>query len=362
MAHAIALLHGDGTSVELADALRHVLDATGVALDWGPVDLGQAALEAEDSTLPERARGAVADAGACFRTPVAPPVGRSLRPLDLELRDAFELFARAWTFASLPGVPGAAAGADLVLFAQNLEGLTLGLEFTRRGEGAARLIELVEQVHGRRLDEDAGISLKPVTPGGTDRLVEAAYRFALERGRKKLSLVHQARSQQRASDGLFQHTARNVAVRFPEIEFEDLPAAEAGERLVRDPGRFDVIATPDLLGELLAGVATGVVGGPGVVPVALLGDEVSVFGPAHGPLPTTGGRSEANPAATLLAGAAMLRHLGEGRAAERVGRAVAAVVAEGRFVTPDLKAVPQDGTAVGTGEMARAVARAVETP
>ena len=359
MPHGLALLHGDGSSAELAEAVRVVIDATGTPVEWSVVDLGAEALESEPCSLPEPAREAVAAAGVALRTPVAAPIGRSLRPLDLELRDAFDLFVRRWTFRSLSGVPGVARGVDIALFAQNLEGLAAGIEFPRRDPATARLLDLIEELRGRRLPADTGLTLKAVSPGGTDRVVEAAYEYARERERQRLALVHQTGSEQRASDGLFAHTARNVAVRFPDIGFEDVPAPELGRRLLREPQALDVIVTLALPGELLAGVATGLVGGPGLVPLAHLGDEVCVFGPAHGPLPTLGGRSFVNPAATLLAGAEALRHLGQGGAAERIERALAAVVAAGVAVTPDLKTPPDDPSAVGTREMAEAVVRAL---
>jgi isocitrate dehydrogenase (NAD+) len=359
MAHGLALLHGDGTSAELAEAVRVVIDATGTPVDWAVVDLGMEVLEAESSSLPEAAREAVAGAGVALRTPVSPPIGRSMRALDLELRDSFGLFARRWSFRALPGVPGAVPGVDLELFAQNQEGLASGIEFPRRGPATARLLDLIEEAHGRRLPDDAGMTIKAVSPGGTERLVETAYEFARARGRTRLTLVHQTASEQRASDGLFAHTARNVAVRFPDVVFEDVPAPELGRRLVREPQALDVIVTLALTGELLSGVAAGLVGGFGLVSMVHVGDEVCVFGPAHGPLAAVGGRSFANPAASLLAGAGALRHLGEVQAAERVERALAAVVAAGRAVTPDLKTLSDDPTAVSTREMAEAVARAV---
>jgi len=359
MSHGLALLHGDGSSAALADAARAVIEATGTPVDWSVVDLSPERLESEDTTLPERARAAVASAGATLRMPVTPPIGRSLPPVDRELRDAFDLFARRWTFTGLRGVPGVARGIDIALFAPTLEGLAAGIEFPRRGRATERLLDLIESEHGRRLPEDAGVTIKAVSPSGTARVVEAAYEYARARGRKRLALVHQTGSEQQASDGLFAHTARNVAVRYPDVGFEDVSAPELGHRLVREPAGLDVIVTLALPAELLAGVATGLVGGSGLVPVALLGSEVSVFGPAHGSLPTRAGRSLVDPGAAILAAAAALRHLGEDAAAERVERALASVVAEGVHVTPDLKTLPDDPTAVDTRAMAEAVARAV---
>jgi len=129
--------------------------------------------------------------------------------------------------------------------------------------------------------------------------------------------------------------------------------------LVRDPNQFDVIVTTNLFGDILSDLCSGLVGGLGMAPGANIGEKLAVFEPVHGSAPKYVGQNKVNPCATILSGALLLRHLGEDDAAERVERAVEAVVSQGARVTYDLKADRNDPTAVGTREMAQAIVEAM---
>jgi isocitrate dehydrogenase (NAD+) len=166
--------------------------------------------------------------------------------------------------------------------------------------------------------------------------------------------VHKANIM-KLSDGLFLAVAREVAGQYPDIAFDDRIVDNMCMQLVQKPELYDVLVLPNLYGDIISDLASGLVGGLGVSPGANIGDEWAVFEPIHGSAPKYAGQNRANPTATILSGALMLRHLGEVEAAERVEAAVRAVIAEGRQVTYDLKPSPNDPTAVGTQEMAAAI-------
>ncbi len=159
------------------------------------------------------------------------------------------------------------------------------------------------------------------------------------------------------TDGLFLATARKIAPEFPEIEFEDRIVDNMCMQLVQKPELYDVLVLPNLYGDILSDLAAGLVGGLGVAPGANLGPDSAVFEATHGSAPKYKGQNKVNPTALILSAVLMLHHLKEDTAASRLERAVAAVIAEGKDVTYDMKADRHDPTAVGTHEMATAICR-----
>ena len=159
------------------------------------------------------------------------------------------------------------------------------------------------------------------------------------------------------SDGLFLETARNVAKDFPEIEFEDRIVDNMCMQLVQKPELYDVVALPNLYGDILSDLCAGLIGGLGVAPGANIGHNGAVFEATHGSAPKYKGLNKVNPCALILSGVLMLRHLKETDAANRLEAAVAEVIREGKDVTYDMKPHRDDPTAVGTQEMAEAICR-----
>jgi len=154
--------------------------------------------------------------------------------------------------------------------------------------------------------------------------------------------------------------ARRVAQEFPEIEFEERIVDNMCMQLVQKPRLYDVIVAPNLYGDIISDLCAGLVGGLGMAPSANIGDKTAVFEPTHGSAPKYAGSNKVNPAATILSGAMMLRHLGEEKAAKKLESAVASVIAKGKFVTYDLKEDPKDPSAVGTSGMADAIVDAMK--
>jgi isocitrate dehydrogenase (NAD+) len=237
---------------------------------------------------------------------------------------------------------------------ENTEDLYAGIEYQQGSEGALKLIQAIEEIDGRKIAADSGISIKPISISATRRIVEYAFDYARLNGRKKVTSVHKANIM-KFTDGLFLSTSQEVAKEHPEIEFEDRIIDNMCMQLVQRPETYDVLVLPNLYGDIISDLCAGLVGGLGVAPGANLGDGVAVFEPTHGSAPRYAGQNKVNPMAMILSGMLMLRYLGEGVAADLVENAVAAVVAEGKSVTYDMKENRNDPTAVGTSQMADAI-------
>ena len=247
---------------------------------------------------------------------------------------------------------------DLVIFRENTEDLYAGIEFAKGAPKTAELWgKINELTDGRKIatgPDETGISIKPISVSGTERLVKAAFEYARANGRKKVTAVHKANIM-KFSDGLFLEVSRAVAERYPDIEFEDRIVDNMCMQLVQKPELYDVVALPNLYGDILSDLCAGLVGGLGVAPGANIGRDAAVFEATHGSAPKYKGLDKVNPTAMILSGMLMLRYLKETEAADRLEAAVAAVIKEGKSVTYDMKADRNDPTAVGTQAMAEAI-------
>ena len=190
----------------------------------------------------------------------------------------------------------------------------------------------------------------------SERIVRFAFDYAIANGRRKVTAVHKANIM-KYSDGLFLECARRVAEEYADsgIEFEDRIVDNMCMQLVQKPELYDVLVLPNLYGDIVSDLCSGLVGGLGGAPGANIGTDCAVFEPTHGSAPKYAGQNKVNPTATILSAVMMLRHIGETDAGDRLEKAVAAVIAEGKAVTYDLKATRDDPTAVGTSEMADAI-------
>ncbi|HEY2894778.1 MAG TPA: isocitrate/isopropylmalate family dehydrogenase, partial [Pirellulales bacterium] len=224
----------------------------------------------------------------------------------------------------------------------------------------AELIEFINRISpDRRVKTTAaetGISIKPISVTGTERIVKCAFDYARANGRKKVTCVHKANIMKH-TDGLWLEVARGVAKKYPDIAFEDRIVDNMCMQLVQKPELYDVLVLSNLYGDILSDLAAGLVGGLGVAPGANIGPNGAVFEATHGSAPKYKGLNKVNPTALILSGMLMLKHLGETEAARRLENAVAAVIVEGKYVTYDLKADRNDPTAVGTREMAEAICK-----
>ncbi len=355
MAYTVTLIPGDGVGPELSDSARRVIDASGAAIEWDVQQAGLNVMDEEGTPLPERVLDSIRRNKTALKGPLTTPRGGGIRSVNVALRKELDLYACLRPCKHYPGVRSRFEGVDLVVVRENTEDLYAGVEFE---EGSAEAKEIVS-LAGGKIRGDAAISIKPISGFASERIVEFAFRYAQENGRRKVTAVAKDNIM-KATDGLFYRSAREVAKRYEgQVEYDEWLVDAMCMQLVQKPELYDVLVMPNLYGDILSDLCAGLVGGLGVAPGANIGEEIAVFEAIHGSAPKYAGQNKVNPTALILSGALMLRHLGEREAADRVERAVAAVIAEGESVTYDMKPNRDDPTAVGTREMGEAIVAAM---
>jgi isocitrate dehydrogenase (NAD+) len=360
MPHRVVLIPGDGTGPELTEATRRVLEATGVELEWDVREAGADVMEKHGGNpLPPDVLNAIRETGVALKGPITTPVGGGFRSVNVALRKELDMYAQVRPCKSYSGVRSRFDDVDLIIVRENTEDLYAGIEYEQGTPEAAELIQWIEDRGGRLRHNDAGISIKPISVTGTRRIFEFAFDYARTNGRRKITAVHKANIM-KFTDGLWLQVAREVAAENVDVEFDDRIVDNMCMQLVQRPEEYDVLVLPNLYGDVLSDLAAGMIGGLGVAPGANYGETVAVFEPTHGSAPKYAGQNKVNPIAQMLSGVLMLRHLDERSAADRLEGAVAAVIAEGKSVTYDMKPSRDDPTAVGTSEVADAVVQKLE--
>ena len=279
----------------------------------------------------------------------------------MALRKEFDLYSCIRPCKAYEGVRTRFPETDIVIVRENTEDLYAGIEFERGSAEVERLRGSSPTSSTRRRASDSGISIKPISVFGSERIVESAFAYAEENGRAKVTAAHKANIM-KFSDGLFLEVARQVAERHPDIEFEDRIIDNLCNQLVSRPEEYDVIVLPNLYGDIVSDLGAGMIGGLGLAPGANIGSSGAIFEATHGSAPKYKGQNKVNPTALLLSGVLLLRHLGETEAADRMESAVAEVIRKGDKVTYDLKPTRDDPSAVGTSEFADAVIEEMSTP
>ncbi len=353
MAHEVTLIPGDGTGPELTQATRRVLEATGVGFEWDIQEAGIDAFEATGNPFPDETLASLRRTKVGIKGPTTTPVGSGFRSVNVLLRKELDLYACIRPCKAYAGVRTRFPETDIVIVRENTEDLYAGIEFEQGTPENAELRGALAKL-GATVREDAGISIKPISVFGTERIVEAAFAYAKAKGRSKVTAVHKANIM-KFTDGLFLSVAREVAERHPEIEFNDRIVDNLCNQVITRPEEYDVLVLPNLYGDIVSDLCAGMIGGLGFAGGANIGTHAAVFEATHGSAPKYKGRNMVNPTALMLSGVYLLEHLGETDAAERMEGAMAAVIARGEKVTFDLKPRRDDPTAVGTSEFADAV-------
>ncbi|MFN2589311.1 MAG: isocitrate/isopropylmalate dehydrogenase family protein [Actinomycetota bacterium] len=354
MAYRVTFIPGDGVGPELSEATRRVLEATGVKFDWDEQEAGADVMDKYGTPLPEHVLESIRANKVAIKGPITTPVGTGFRSVNVALRKELDLFCCLRPCKWYKGVRSRYDNVDIVICRENHEDLYAGIEFEEGKPETHRLIEVLEELSGRRIRQDSGISIKPISVAGTKRIVSFAFEYARKYGRKKVTAVHKANIM-KFSDGLFLRAAREVAEEYSDIEFEDRIVDNLSMQLVNRPEEYDVLVLPNLYGDIISDLCAGLIGGLGVAPGANIGDDVAVFEATHGSAPKYRGMNKVNPMAMMFSGMLMLRHLGEDDAAGRLEAALAAVIEEGRSVTYDMKPTRDDPSAVGTSQVADGV-------
>jgi isocitrate dehydrogenase (NAD+) len=353
MAYNITLIPGDGVGPEVTEATKRVLEATGVRFNWELGEVGSYAMEKYGTPLPASVIESIKKNKVALKGPVTTPVGSGFRSVNVALRKELELFVCLRPCKTYKGVPSRYDNIDLVMVRENLEDLYAGIEFERGTPEAAALIKFITDAKKGVIRPDSGISIKPISEFRSKRIVQFAFDYARKYRRKKVTAVHKANIM-KFSDGLFLACARDVAKGYPDIEFEDRIVDNMCMQLVQKPELYDVIVAPNLYGDILSDLCAGLVGGLGVAPGANLSADLALFEATHGSAPKYAGMNKVNPMAMMFSGVLMLRHLGEKDAGDRLEKAIAEVIAEGKDVTYDFKPGAPD-KAVGTAQVADAV-------
>jgi isocitrate dehydrogenase (NAD+) len=380
LAHKITLIPGDGTGPEITEATRRVIDATGVSIDWEIKEAGVDVMDKYGTPLPDEVLESIRRNKVALKGPITTPIGKGFRSVNVAMRKELDLYACVRPCKYYPGIRSKYDDVDLVVVRENTEDLYAGVEFDLGSDEAKAIVEM----SGGKIREDSAISIKPISVTGTRRIVKLAFDYAIANGRKSVTAVCKANIM-KYTDGLFYRVAREVAKAYgatfewselePEKGDETL-SAEAGKgagivyqerlvdnmcmQLVQKPELYDILCMPNLYGDILSDLCAGLTGGLGVAPGANIGDGVALFEPTHGSAPKYTGQNKVNPIAMILSGMLMLRHIHENDAADRLEKAVAKVIAEGKDVTYDMKPNRNDPTAVGTSEVGDAIIRELE--
>jgi isocitrate dehydrogenase (NAD+) len=311
-------------------------------------------MEEYGTPLPDHVLESIRRNKVAIKGPITTPVGKGIRSVNVALRKELDLFALFRPCKSYPGVRSRYTDIDLVLVRENTEDLYAGIEFQEGTTEAQQVIDFINSMQEKKIRDDSGITIKPISIFGSRRVVRAAFNYARDNDRKKVTAVHKANIQ-KFTDGLFLHVAQEVAKEYPDIEFEDRIVDNMCMQLVQKPEMYDVMVLPNLYGDIVSDLGAGLIGGLGLAPGANVGDEIAVFEATHGSAPKYAGQNKMNPMAMLLSGVMMLRYLKELEGAQRLENAIASVIAEGKNVTYDMKADRNDSTSVGTSQVADAI-------
>jgi len=355
----VTLIKGDGTGPELAEAAKRCIDATGAQINWDIADAGIDAMEQFGTPLPEATIESIKKNKVALKAPITTPVGTGFRSINVHLRQLFDLYACLRPCKSYKGIRSKYDNIDLVVVRENTEDLYAGIEFEKGKDDTAELRDWLNKHSKRQIGPNAGISIKPISVEGTQRIVKYAFDYAVRMGRKKVTSVHKANIM-KFSDGLWLEVSRQVAKDYPNIEFEDRIVDNMCMQLVQKPELYDVIVLPNLYGDILSDLCAGLIGGLGMAPGANIGQDISVFEATHGSAPKYKGQNKVNPTALILSGMLMLRHLNMLKEADKLEKAVASVIKQGKDVTYDMKPDRNDPTAVGTIEMADAIIKKIK--
>ena len=352
--YPVTLIPGDGVGPEICDASVRVLEATGVAFEWDVQPAGEGAIAEYGTPLPDRTLDSIRKNKTALKGPITTPVGTGFRSVNVALRQELDLYALVRPVKAYKGAKNLRDDLDFVIIRENTEDIYAGIEFQQGTQDCEELIEEISERSGRRIRKDSGLSIKPISITGSERIVQFAFDYAKRYRRRLVTAVHKANIMKH-TDGLFLQVARQVAERNADVEFNDRIVDNMCMQLVLRPQEYDVLCCPNLYGDIVSDLGAGMIGGLGLAPGANIGAESAVFEATHGSAPKYAGLNRVNPMAVMLSGVLMLRHLDEESAADALEGAIADVIAEGRSVTYDLKHERNDPTAVGTSQVADAI-------
>ena len=315
MKKKITLIPGDGIGLEIMHAAKEIIDAATNNIEWEEAVAGSTAYEKCGALLPEDTLKSIEKNKIAFKGPITTPVGKGFRSINVELRQRFNLYANVRPVKSYEGIDSLYKDLDFVIVRENTEDLYKGIEYM--------------------VTPDVAESIKIITRSASERIADFAFKLALKEKRSKVTLTHKANIM-KLSDGLFLESGRNIAEKYPDIEFEDVIVDAMSMKLIMNPRDYHVIVAPNLYGDILSDMAAGLIGGLGMAASANIGDDTAIFEPVHGSAPDIAGKNIANPTSAILSGILMLKHIGENDAALKIEYALKNVLKNKNLHTKDI--------------------------
>lgn len=311
----ITVFKGDGIGPEITDCVLDILKAANAPLDYEIFSVGAKEYEEHGALIPQSAFDSFERTHVLLKSPITTPIGKGFRSLNVTLRNKYDLYANIRPAKSNAAVRTPFRDVDIITFRENTEDLYVGVE--------------------EQIDADTVHATKIITRKASERICRDAFEYAREHGRKKVTCVHKANIL-KMSDGMFLDIFHNVAAGYPDIESNDKIVDNVCMQLVMNPGQFDIMVMPNLYGDIVSDLTSGLIGGLGLLPSCNLGEGYAMFEAVHGSAPDIAGKHIANPTALLWSACMMLEHLGYGECAAKIRKAVDAVLLEATHLTPDL--------------------------
>ena len=310
----ITLIPGDGIGPEITKSVVEIIEQSGLKIDWDIQTAGADVIEAEGEPLPRRVIESIKKNKIALKAPVTTPIGKGFRSVNVALRKELDLYANLRPCKNLPNIKTRFDNVDIIVVRENTEDLYAGIE--------------------RQIDADTAESIKIITRGASTRIAQFAFEYAVNNGRKEVCAVSKANIC-KLSDGLFLESVRDVAKKFPQINYKEILVDNLCMQLVQNPTQFDVLVLPNLYGDIVSDLCAGLIGGLGVAQGANIGIDCAVFEPVHGSAPDIKGQDKANPTALLLSAIEMLKYIGENSYADKIEKALMKALS-GSILTADL--------------------------
>ena len=306
----ITVFKGDGIGPEITDAVLQILDAAKAPLSYEIFNVGAAEYERHGALIPDDAFASFEKTHLLLKSPITTPIGKGFRSLNVTLRNKYDLYANIRPAKSNTAVKTPFPNVDIVTFRENTEDLYIGVEY--------------------KMNEDTVHAIKLITRTASERIIRAAFDYAVAHGRKKVTCVHKANIL-KMSDGLFLDIFHTIAKDYPQIESDDKIVDNTCMQMVMRPEQFDIIVTPNLYGDILSDLTSGLIGGLGLLPSMNVGDDYAMFEAVHGSAPDIAGKHIANPTALLWSACMLLEYIGETAIAVKIRKAVARYIPKGGF-------------------------------
>lgn len=312
--YKVTLIPGDGIGPEVTKAMVKVVEASGVKIDWEEVEAGEALIEKYNTAIPDHVIQSIKKNKIAIKGPITTPVGKGFKSVNVTLRQNLDLYVNLRPIKSFKGIKSRYEDVDLVIVRENTEDLYAGIEHKIGDYGAE--------------------SIKLITKPACERICEFAFQYAKDNNRQQVTGVHKANIM-KLSDGLFLNTFKEVSQKY-DVSCDDLIVDAAAMNLVLNPQKYDVMVMPNLYGDILSDLCSGLVGGLGIIPGANIGSDYAVFEAVHGSAPQIANQNIANPTAIIQSAIMMLKYLGEVEYANKIEKALEQVFLKGEKLTVDL--------------------------